>query len=566
MKIHNIKITNFKSIYETQEINFDNLSGLVKLSGPIGVGKTTLAEAILWGLYGSVKKQTNTGLVAWNTKTCEVEINLTSNNKEIHIIRNLCQPLIIEVDGKVVAASDKRGTQSILEEELLDIPKLAVERMCIISFNNFNSIANMSPGETKAFLDNIFEFKVFSLYNNEIMIERKTDVNESIKLKAIYDETLSEIKSLQQKKYQQQQRLTESIDIDALTKKRKQYIDEGVNIKQQRTAKNDEMNKKILDIKKQVSEYQNKMTEVATLGRVEKIKYNNIKSGICPTCGHVISTSEIEEHKLKMMEYANQYKTYEQTKKQLDENIIIITNEYNKAFKEYDKQIAGLKENINNIDISLQRYTNETKIISQNYDDLISEYNSKCYNIKKKLDICDTSIQEWNQMSDLFSKTLRYNLISKIIPQINKSISFFINKLEQQFRISFDEEFKSHIKVDTYDKEISYNNLSTGQKKSLDLAIIFGILHTIISNIDMNILILDELFSNMDSDTRNIMLNLLNETISKDKVVFIINHAEMADDYFNNKIRVSLKTKTITSDKKDVGNVNIKMTQYEQIF
>ena len=64
MVIHQIRITNFKSIYGTQTFNFDNLKGLIKLSGPIGAGKTTIAEAILWGLYGTVKGQNNTQLIA----------------------------------------------------------------------------------------------------------------------------------------------------------------------------------------------------------------------------------------------------------------------------------------------------------------------------------------------------------------------------------------------------------------------------------------------------------------------------------------------------------------------
>ena len=152
MIIHSIKITNFKSIYGTQTFNFDNLKGLIKLSGPIGAGKTTIAEAILWGLYGTVKGQNNGQLVAWNTKSCEIEINLTSKNKDIHIIRNIHEPLIVEINGKTLSASNKRNTQEILEEEIYDVPKLAITKMCVISFNAFNSLAAMNPAETKVFL------------------------------------------------------------------------------------------------------------------------------------------------------------------------------------------------------------------------------------------------------------------------------------------------------------------------------------------------------------------------------------------------------------------------------
>ena len=100
MRIHTVKITNFKSCYGTQEFDFDELEGLVKLSGPIGSGKTLLCEAIQWGLLGTVKGQTNPSLISWNTDACEVEITLTSKNKEVYIRRNIREPLAVEVDGK----------------------------------------------------------------------------------------------------------------------------------------------------------------------------------------------------------------------------------------------------------------------------------------------------------------------------------------------------------------------------------------------------------------------------------------------------------------------------------
>ena len=52
MKIQNITIRNFRSIYGEQYFDFESLEGLVKLSGVIGTGKTSLGEALLWGLFG----------------------------------------------------------------------------------------------------------------------------------------------------------------------------------------------------------------------------------------------------------------------------------------------------------------------------------------------------------------------------------------------------------------------------------------------------------------------------------------------------------------------------------
>ena len=125
-----------------------------------------------------------------------------------------------------------------------------------------------------------------------------------------------------------------------------------------------------------------------------------------------------------------------------------------------------------------------------------------------------------------------------------------MSKLDQGYKVIYDQEFKAHIYTDNIDGEISYKDLSTGQKKTLDMAIIFGILQNLIANVDFNIMFLDELFANLDTDARNVMLSVLTESLANERCVFVINHAEMADDFFNHKIRVRLVNKNVTLSKK----------------
>lgn len=565
MIIHNITIRNFKSCYGEHKFNFDNLKGLIKLSGPIGTGKTTLAEAILWGLYGTVKGQTNSQLVSWNMKDCEIELNLTSKNKNIHIIRNIHQPLIVEIDGKTLSASSKRNTQEILEEELYDVPKLAVTKMCVISFNAFNSLAAMNPAETKQFLDDIFGFKLFSDFNNEIVIERKAQVNEQIKLNSIYEENLNQIENLRNKQVTQTTQLKESIDIDNIKLRRQNLVDKGVNLKTQKENLLKERDNKLQEVDLVIKEYQNKMTEAATLGKQAKNHYNTFKSGVCPTCGQPIDQKHIDEYKDKMNEYANIYRENESKKQEQENKKTEIRNSYIEPVNKLEEQMAELRNQISKIDAEIKSYNDSVQLIQDNYDELIREYEDKVKKIKEELDKCDIEIGQWNEMNELFTKTLRYNLLETLIPHINKSIQFFINKLDQSYKIQYDQEFKAHIFVDSFDKEIAYNNLSTGQRKSLDLAIIFGILQNVIASVNFNVFVLDELFSNMDSDARNIMLSLLNENMSDDKSIFIINHAEMQDDFFKHKIRVHLENKKIQV-KKSEDPILVKCSKYEHIF
>lgn len=567
MIIHNIKIENFKSLYGVHSFDFDKCKGLIKLSGPIGAGKTSLAEAIIWGLFGTVKGQNNGNLISWNEKYCEVEINLTSKGKDIHIIRNIKEPLIIEVNGKTLAASNKRDTQGIFEEELLDIPKLAIIKMCIISFNQFNSLANMNPGETKQFLDEIFGFKLFSDYNDQIIIERKNQQNENIKLQALYQDALSQIENLTSKKALQTNELASSIDINSLSKQRENYVAQG---KAEREKQNNiiaECDGKKKEIDKLIREAQSKMSGAAALGKQAKEHYNTFKSGVCPTCGQKIDESHIEHHKEEMNKYASEYREWEAKAKEYEIKKANITTEYQPKIDACTVAMDNLRKLIGVIDAEIKSYNDSVKLLNENYDELIRDQERKSNNIKEQLDKSDLEICEWNDMNILFTKTLRYNLLESLIPHINKSIQFFINKLDQSFKVEYDQEFKAHIYVDGWDREISYNNLSTGQKKTLDLAIIFGILQNIVSTVDMNIIFLDELFSNMDADTRNIMLSLLNETMSQDKSIFIVNHAEMQDDCFKHKIRVRLENKKLNYKiKGEEKEIVIKCSRYMQEF
>ena len=521
----------------------------MKLSGAIGSGKTSLGEAIIWGLFGTIKKINNTHLIAWNTKACEIEINLESKGHNINILRNIKENLQIHVDGKLLIASNKRDTQQILEEEYFDVPKLTVIKMCVISFNEFNSIAAMNPGETKQFLDNVFGFKTFTEYNEQSVVEKKEEVRQQTELNAIYTETENQMQYLINKKSEQQKELSNSIDIDKLTEDRAIYVDKGKALK-------DKFNELTAEYKQKDSDMYNKMLELSTLGKVAKNNYNTFKSGKCPTCGHEVDNDKIEEYKSTMLKYAASYK-------EIDASRIQLKNEYQPKIDELNKEISELRTLISDIDTKIKIHENNKRLINENYDALINEYKEKLVSIKSKIDKSDIEIGEWNEIGDLFAKTLRYNLLDTLIPNINSSIQYYMNKLDQNYSVEFDKEFKPHIYIDGYQKEISYNSLSTGQRKTLDMAVIFGVLQNIIANVNFNVFFLDELFSNLDSDSRNTMLDLLNSTLAKDRSIFVINHAEMNDDYFKHKIRVKLSNKKIKVKKDEIV---VRASIYDKVF
>ena len=536
MKIKKIIIENFKSIYNPLELDFENLNGLIKLSGPIGSGKSTISEAIRVGLYGNTKDNNIPNYIAWNTEGFCIEIYLESKSKDIYIRRHSREQLYVTIDGKELVAPSKKSMQEILEE-FYDVPRLAVERMCVISFSQFNSIATMNPGQIKEFLDNVFGFKTFTEYNNKIVEERKVQLQEQSRINTLISSNDEQIKSLKDKKEKQSKELENKIDIDSLNKEREKLILDGKKLKSKKDIFFNDFNLKSTEITK-------KMSEIALLGKQEKDYYEKYKSGICPTCGQSIDKNKVENSKEKMESYAKEWKLYNEEKKNLEQK-------YKDDTKDIDNKISDIKSKISEIDSKIKIYNNSLKIISENYDDLILDLTNKQDEYNEQIVKINNDIGEWNDMNTLFSKTLRYNLLESIIPNINKSIQYYIDILEQPYRVTFDQEFKAHVYTDTNDKSISYKDLSTGQRKTLDICIIFGIIQNVIANVDFNIFFLDELFSNMDVESRNIMLGMLNENLVRDdRSIFIVNHAEMADDYFNHKIRVKLENKKIKAFKK----------------
>lgn len=554
MTVKDIKITNFKSMYGVHYFNFLDLEGMVKLSGPVGSGKTSIAEAILYGLFGSVKDHNNPNLISWGEAIAEVEMNIICKDKEIHIKRNTREPLEITINGKAVTSSNKKDMQNILEE-YYDVSRIGIEKCAIIAFSQFNSIAKMTPADTKSFLDNIFGFKTFTEFSDKITIERKEQVAESSRLLAVLEDTKKQVEYLKQKKELQQIELSKTFDTETLNKNREDYINTGKILKEELTELQTNMNNTVNDYTKQ-------LTEFALLGKKEKEYYEKFSSGVCPTCGHEVDKQSIEDCHNRMLDYANKWKTVNQQKNDYISKQQPLINEKN-------NQINDFRNKIFDIDSKLKEQLNSIKILSENYDSLIKEYSDKITELESQLSYSDIEVGQWNDMTELFSKTLRYNLLDTLIPHINRSVQHYLDKFDQSYQVKFDQEFKCHIYSDTIGNEITYADLSTGQKKSLDLTIIFGVLEHLVSSVNINILFLDELVANLSKDLRDIVLTTISKSFGKDKTVFIVSHAEIADDLFDHKLRASLIPKKINVGKKkgrEAGEYIVNCSKYEQIF
>lgn len=539
MQINKLKVNNFKSIYNDFELDFTNLKGFWKISGPVGSGKTTIGEAIIFGLFGTVNGKNNSDLISWGQKHGLVELWCVSNDKNIYIKRELNiygqSPVYIEIDGEELMFSNKRDAQDKLENEYFDTSKMVLELLCIISFNNFKSLASLNSTDTKKFLDQILGFYILTEYS-DICKELKNDNYEL--MRQCQNDVMSK-----------QSQVDKLIELSSMVK-----IEGDINITK---SKINDLNNQKTDI---INEYQpklnnynsiirdlnNKISSTTALGVSKSKEIEFIQKGICPTCGANIDKSHLEEKKKEREILLNYYNDLKNNLKNKTDEFNLLNIEFNNKIKELDQNIFDQKSLLT----KLEEQSKRSDITQNEIDNIkieIKDLNEK-FNFLKKED------NQWSELYNILSNEARLKILSSFIPILNENIQKYTNLLQLPYVINFDNNFKCNIEIYGVENRIPISSLSTGQLKVVDMVIILGFLGTVLGNNGINIIFLDELFSNLDEEMRENMCQLLKQTMTSNKTIFIISHQDINSQIFNGEINLKLENNNICNK----SQINIK--------
>lgn len=528
MQIQRIKIENFKSIYEPFEIDFNNIKGLWKISGAVGSGKTTIGEAIIYGLFGTINGKNNGDLISWGRKKGLVEIWCVSKGRNIYIKRELKSygqsSLYVEVDGEEIVFTNKRDTQQQLEQEYYDTSKVMLELLCIISFNNFKSLATLNTSDTKKFLDQTLGFYTLTEYAEackELKSENLTNIS---RLNNLISQLESQVEKLEE--------LSNVEIIEGNMDVVKSQINEfETEYKEVSSKYSDEQ--KLLETEK-VNLCQ-KRASIVTLGNNKKREIEFIEKGICPTCGAPIDQSQLEIKKQEKDLLTKNYLEIQEKIKAIDDQISTLNLEKTHETDSIWRTITSLKQ-------LLTRLEEQAKRLGLNRE----EIDSICLKITehdKERVKYQTEDAQWEQLYNILSYQIRAEILQSFIPALNLNILKYTQRLHLPYIVQFDSNFKCNIRLCGIDKDIPVSSLSTGQLKTVDMVIILGVLGTVIGSNGINIMFLDELFSNLDADLRNEMCQVLREIVSDDMAIFIISHTDLENRYFDGNIHLKLEIK-----------------------
>jgi DNA repair exonuclease SbcCD ATPase subunit len=408
MKLQKIKIKGFKSIYDELELDFENdIIGFWKINGSVGAGKTSIGEAIIFGLYGDIKGKNNTDLISWGEKHCIIEVWCQSKGNSLYIKREInkygLSPIYAEVNGEELIFTNKRNAQKQLEDEYYDISRITLELLCIISFNNFKSLANLNTKDTKQFLDQVFGFYVLTNYG-DVCKELKQEVQDSI----------SKLKTNKNNIQDQIDRLNRLSNIE-LIEGDVNILKEELNLLNQKyTTFKQEKSKLSENHKDKLVKLQSKLTEIKTLGTNLKKEIDFIKKGICPTCGSKIDQSKLEEKESNRNLLLSSYND-------INEKINILNEDYNKVKWENERKEKEISAEITSIHSKITQLKEQEKRINISNDE-IELLNNQRVNMEKEISQLEIDKNDWEMLYDILTRDIRQNILSSFIPLLNKSI------------------------------------------------------------------------------------------------------------------------------------------------
>lgn len=149
--------------------------------------------------------------------------------------------------------------------------------------------------------------------------------------------------------------------------------------------------------------------------------------------------------------------------------------------------------------------------------------------------------------SMLSDDAIKAFVIKKYLPVINKLLVYYLNKMNSEIIFEFDEEFNEVI-TNRFKEDFTYHSCSEGQKRRIDLAVLFTFVEFCKTKYPLassNLLILDEVTAGLDIDGENDLFQILREiNKTEDKSIVVISHSTAINSaYVDKTYEVIMKKK-----------------------
>ena len=527
--------------------------------GENGAGKSTMLDALSFGLFGKPFRNTNKPELvnSINKKNTVVEVEFDIGPNSYKVIRGL-KPVKFEIwrnDEMFNQSSHAKEFQKLLEQNILKLNHKSFHQIVVIGSSSFVPFMQLPTGQRREIIEDLLDINIFTKMNG-ILRERMSSIKDKLK-ENNNSITLIDSKITIQRKYISD---LKRINSEALAEKKERL--EALGAEYDKLQKeNDEIVNALLETKFiDLNNHQNKcieslsvidrnITAVNTkLKQLQKTAEFFDNNENCPTCEQHIEedkrSEKLDETKTEAMTLLDKKEKYKNTqqigikaKKKLDD----INSEYNSLNNTISSNkniMSRVKNDINAVQNDLlDSDDNKDSIISAN-DMLNGLIDEKGEMAQKRIELSDQQSYNMAISEMLKDGGIKTKIIKQYIPVMNKLINQYLNILDFFVQFELNQEFSETIKS-RYRDNFTYGSFSEGEKQRIDLALLFTWRHIarMKNSVATNLLVLDETFdSSLDTDGTENLMKIM-DTLEDGTNTYVISHkGAVMENKFHNKI------------------------------
>jgi DNA repair exonuclease SbcCD ATPase subunit len=530
--------------------------------GSNGAGKSTILDALCFGLFGKPFRKINKPslLNSINQRDGVVEIEFSIGKKQYKVVRGL-KPNIFEIYCDCVLInqdSSVRDYQEHLEKNILKINFKSFTQVVILGSASFVPFMQLSPADRRAIIEDLLDIQIFSSMN-VLVKEKMASIKDNL-TKVKYDIELT----------------TEKIDLQNHNiEEHKNHNDKEIEKKNQeiKTSHNQikDLNKDIKGIQKHIDILQSKIDdkplvenkskklvqfEAKLESNIQKIKkeiefYES--NDQCPTCKQEIEESFKQKSILEKQEkqetqrsgLADIGKQIQSVNARIEEinKLIKHISEHNSEIVKHNSTINAITKYISKTQKEIQDLTNRKDNLAEENSKL-KELNELILTLNREYETILNDRQYYEYASSLLKDTgIKTKIIKQYLPIMNKLINKYLASMDFFVNFNINENFEETIKSRFRD-EFTYANFSEGEKQKIDLALLltWRQIAKLKNSMNTNLLILDEIFdSSLDTVSVDLLMDILKD-LTTDTNLFVISHkGDQLFDKFRSVIRFDKK-------------------------
>ncbi len=572
MRLVNFKsltIKNFLSVGETPvTINFQPGVNVItgtnydKEDSKNGVGKSTIADALYFALFGTTIRELSKDLIvnSFTKKKCEVVLDIDIENgnglSQYRITRTI-NPTKCHMtkNGEDITRSTMAKTNEYIQKLVLSNGKI-FQNSVIMTINNTVPFMAQSKIDKRKFIESILSLEIFSEMlskareehntlkkDYEVLFTKVEGIEKGYKFNKEQLETFEENKKLKiealEKRTEENKAKTDDLKKDI--KELPDDVQERLNIKIEQC--NEEL-KEIQNLYK--AAYQNLADVKSKINHAEnQLKETEKVGAICTTCKRAYSDDDIKHKESNKKELNNKLKDLNKelatAQKTLDK---VNTNQVKKEKEIKDVQdkknvVRDVLNNNKNVEVKIGLINENIQEILKDIDEVKKQTNNVLENVVKELEEkLKAGKQELEKLDKdcavlecvkfvVSEEGVKSYIVKKILAVLNGRMAYYLDKLHANCLCQFDEFFDEQI-TDEKGELKSYFNFSGGERKRIDLACLFSFLdiRRMQGDVHFSTIFYDELLdSSLDDKGVELVLDVLRERAQKhNENCYIITH------------------------------------------